>query len=228
MVFALILTILIPLITPFVALLLQRFKAVDKILKPTIALAVTALIFFHLLPEMWPTTGWWGMFALLVGFISIFFLECNVHKVDELSFFFKILIYIGALLHVFMDGAALHGSQHLEMISSSFHEHHLGEALGWSVFLHRIPACLMIWIYLKKSHSPRYAYFILASVSVVTLLGYWLYSYALSMSVFQLAPYLMLFAAGSILHVIADSLKFTSSFIGKALHKWMGHDGCNH
>lgn len=219
----------IPLLTPLLAVFLQKFAVIEKLLAPFVAIAVAFLIFVHLIPELWPTTGFLGIAAVLLGFFSIFILECNIHKKSELSTFFNALIYLGAFLHVFMDGAAMHGSLHLDSISSSFHEHHLGESLGWSIFLHRVPACLMIWIYLKKIYSPVRAYGVLVAVSLVTLLGYLLYSYALSQPAFvYIAPYMMLFAAGSILHVIADSLKFTSSLLGKAMHKWMGHDGCGH
>ena len=189
----LILSILILLVAPFLARLASRAPRLKMGFDGFVMIVVLGLITLTLLPEALAHGGIIALTVAIAGFVMPWIAEKLFHKTEEMTH--RILLVIASLaliIHAASDGAIL-----------AFAGDDLnGYFLAAGILLHRFGVAISVWWLLRPVLSSTGGYIVLASLGVMTLIGYFLAAFAGDWYNIPLAGYWQAFAAGSLLHVV--------------------------
>ena len=186
-------------LAPLLFWLLTKLGSFYRYLDAVIFFAVGVLVLWHVLPESFAVSGWWAIAAGIVGWIGPTVAEKSLHgfapKVDYIP---MVAAIIGLCLHGMIDGIAL-SVERYEFASRT---------LPVAVLLHRLPAAVFLWWLVIGRYHWTWASGVLASLGVMTAIGYWFglqifpgYVDSFSFGLFQG------FAAGSLLHLATHRLE---------------------
>ncbi len=127
---------------------------------------IMSIVFFELLPAL-PYHGQRdiGLFVLL-GFVSQFFLSRFSSGLEHSHVHLHLptgrwkVLYMGLLLHAFIEGFPLHvgETEHAHMLSASTH------SLLWAIIMHKIPAALVLGALLRGSTMTLTAFAVALSI----------------------------------------------------------------
>ncbi|GGI90046.1 metal transporter [Shewanella gelidii] len=189
------------LISSCIALLLgpifYRFFATNnglhKGLDGFIFVSLGGLVLVHILPELLEHGGLLAIFFVLLGLWGPTASEKIFHKYSEITHNLTLVLGIGGLLlHTLTDGGAMVLAQ----------QEHNSNLLALGVILHRLPVGVAIWWLLKPQVGTRWASAVIASMMVLTAIGYFAGEQWLTQLSLDNTAYLQAFVTGSILHVV--------------------------
>lgn len=189
----LILSILILLVAPLLARMASRAPRLKMGFDGFVMIVVLGLITLTLLPEALAHGGIIALSVAIAGFIMPWIAEKFFHKTEEMTH--RILLVVASfalVIHAASDGAIL-----------AFAGDDLnGYFLAAGILLHRFGVAVSVWWLLRPVLSSTGGYIVLASLGVMTLIGYFLATFAGDWYDIPLAGYWQAFAAGSLLHVV--------------------------
>ncbi len=149
---------------------------------------VGALVLFGILPEATATAGWMAVAAAALGFAALTLLERVTRiSVQGIHGAFIALAFVALLVHVVLDGVAVHAPD---------------DDVGFAVVVHRVPFAIGVWWLLKPRVGAVGAALALVLVAAATLAGFELGHGALSLLE---GPKVAVFQAGmggALLHVL--------------------------
>ncbi len=193
----LILSVLILLVAPLLARLIVRAPRLKVGFDSFVVITVLGLITLTLLPEALAHGGVLALLVAVAGFIMPWAAEKLFHKTEEMTH--RILLVIASfalVIHAASDGAILaFASDDID-----------GYFLAAGILLHRFGVAISVWWLLRSVLSSAGGYVVLASLGVMTLIGYFLAAFAGDWYNIPLAGYWQAFAAGSLLHVVMHPL----------------------
>ena len=162
---------LLPLaIAPWAARLADRSAAATSGLDSFVAVTVSGVALFHVLPHTFLEAGLWTLPAMAFGFVLPLGLGHSHSPRRERARSALILIaFLGLGLHAALDGLALF-APHAEPHSG--HGAASGSLLALAVVLHRLPMALAIWWIAAPSLGPRIAAGLLGTIGVATVGGF--------------------------------------------------------
>jgi len=156
---------LLPLIAgPLLVRGLQASPWTARALDAFILVAVSGLIFLHVLPHGIHEGGTLAVIAAVVGLFLPLLAERAQHKTQSLRLSPALVMALGLLaIHGMLDGVAL----------AAPHQHaDHGELLALAVVLHRLPAGLAIWWVARPRLGTQGAIAVVLVLIVGTTLGY--------------------------------------------------------
>lgn len=189
----------LPLLASLLALLIgpaiyaaTRTRSAAAALDAFALIAVSGLVFAHILPQSFELAGWWVVPAALIGLFGPGLL-CGSRLLAgrSSSRFTMPLAVFGIGLHALLDGAALAGSGTQK-----------GQLLAFAVVLHRLPVGLGIWWLARPLYGLRAAVTLLAAIAIFTVVGFYSSETLVANAPQAWLALIQAVVAGSLLHVI--------------------------
>jgi len=196
--YALLLSVLVLIAAPLLARLVKRMPAIKAGLDGFVLLTVVGLITITLLPEALSRGGLIGLAVAVVGFTLPWIAEFLFHKSEEMTH--RVLMLVAALalvVHATTDGAIL-------AFANTSDD---GAFLATGVILHRIGVAIAVWWLLRPVLTTLGGLAVLASLGVMTIVGYLMVIFAGEWYDVPLVGYWQAFAAGSLFHVVMHPLE---------------------
>jgi len=163
-----------------------------------VLLTVIGLITITLLPEALNHGGLIGLFVAILGFTLPWIAEFLFHKAEQMTH--RVLMLVAALalvVHAASDGAIL-----------AFANTSTGGAfLATGIVLHRIGVAVAVWWLLRPVLTTLGGIAVLASLGVMTIVGYLMVYFAGEWYNVPLIGYWQAFAAGSLFHIVMHPLE---------------------
>lgn len=158
-----------------------------------IFVSLGGLVLIHILPELLEHGGFLAIIFVIVGLWGPTLSERLFHRYSEVTHNLTLTLGItGLLLHTMTDGGAMVLAQ----------QEGNSALLALGVILHRLPVGLAIWWLLKPQVGSRWAMIVLASMMLLTGVGYFAGEQLLAQLSLDNTVYLQAFVTGSILHVV--------------------------
>lgn len=186
---------LVPLVAgPLLVRLLQSARWAARLLDAFVVISVGGLIFVHILPHAIARGGVLAMGATALGLLLPTTSSKLLHGRKDLARQATVVLGLLALgLHATIDGVALTAPHH-------HHEH--GLELAVAVVLHRLPVGLGIWWLVRPRFGLRVAVLTVASIVMMTTVGYLWGHRAAGLSTGVTASAVQALVAGSLIHVV--------------------------
>ncbi|WP_110456834.1 metal transporter [Shewanella algidipiscicola] len=158
-----------------------------------IFVSLGGLVLIHILPELLEHGGFLAIVFVIIGLWGPTLSERLFHRYSEVTHNLTLTLGItGLLLHTMTDGGAMVLAQ----------QEGNSALLALGVILHRLPVGLAIWWLLKPQVGSRWAMAVLASMMLLTGVGYFAGEQLLNHLSLDNTVYLQAFVTGSILHVV--------------------------
>ncbi|MFH1531971.1 MAG: hypothetical protein ABIK09_14690 [Pseudomonadota bacterium] len=156
---------LLPLLAgPLLVRCLQGSPWTARALDAFILVAVSGLIFLHVLPHAIREGGTWATVAAVIGLFLPLIAEQAQHRTGSLTLSPALVMALGLLtIHGMLDGVALAAPHR--------HADH-GEILALAVVLHRLPAGLAIWWVARPRLGTQGSIAVVLVLVMGTTLGY--------------------------------------------------------
>jgi len=178
---------------PLLAYVARRIASTAAFLDGLVLVAISGLVFLHVVPHAMLTVGWIAVVAMIAGFGIPILLERTKRFRSHASFI--PLIAVGLAVHAFADGAAL-----------TTHDDGQSGILALAIVFHRLPDGLAIWSVVEPRRGARTAVIALSLLACATVIGFVVGGAALlSVSTEHALAIVQAFVAGSVLHVILHS-----------------------
>ncbi len=191
---ALVISLVLLFISPFIYLTALQFKKVWAAIEKIISFSVSALVVLHMLPESIVILGWSAILFALAGLFLPPLLEHLWKKGAEQVHLVSIMMsLVGLIIHGIMDGAAL-----ATPVTAT-------NTLPLAVVLHTLPAGILICSIFYPRSQKYVPPILLATLALSTMLGFFLGSQLFSLQ--KHAYYFAMFqalVAGSLLHITFD------------------------
>ncbi|MBR9729298.1 metal transporter [Shewanella intestini] len=168
-------------------------SGLQKGLDGFIFVALGGLVLIHILPELLEHGGPLSLLFVVLGLWGPTASERVFHQYSNITHNITLTLGIaGLFLHTVTDGGA--------MVLAQRDDYSILLALG--IILHRLPVGLAIWWLLKPQVGSRWASAVIASMIVLTCVGYFGSEQLLHHISLENTAYLQAFVTGSILHVV--------------------------
>ena len=156
---------LVPLIAgPLIVRSLQKTPWTARALDAFVLVAVSGLVFLHILPHGLSEGGSWAVVAAVAGLFLPILAEGAQHRSRSLALSPTLVLALGLLtIHGMLDGVAL-AAPHRDVAH--------GELLAAAVVLHRLPAGLAIWWVARPRLGTQGAMAVVSVLVVGTTVGY--------------------------------------------------------
>ncbi|WP_025822047.1 hypothetical protein [Shewanella marina] len=168
-------------------------SGLQKGLDGFIFVSLGGLVLIHILPELLEHGGLMAIVFVILGLWGPTLSERIFHRYSEITHNLTLILGVGGLmLHTITDGGAMVLAQHGGN----------SPLLALGVILHRLPVGLAIWWLLRPQIGLRWSIVVLASMMLLTSLGYFAGEHLLAQLSLDNTVYLQAFVTGSILHVV--------------------------
>ncbi|MFN0059298.1 MAG: permease [Planctomycetota bacterium] len=189
---ALIASLLVILLVPFVYRLSQRWLLIRPALDGFVLTTIGGLVLLEILPHSFAVAGWIALPIALGGLFIPALLEGMRTRIGKQAHRAALLLAItGILVHAFLDGVGLTGTA----------------AMRVAVVLHRVPESLAVWMLLRRWSGVRWSVVGLLLLAGSTLAGYALAGHVPETDGGALLGIYAALVGGSLLHVVVH---FTS------------------
>jgi len=196
--YALIASVLILIAAPLLARLVGHMPTIKAGFDGFVLLTVIGLITVTLLPEALNHGGLLALLIAVLGFTFPWIAELLFHKSEEMTH--RVLMLVAALalvVHAASDGALLAFANSTEG----------GSFLAAGIILHRVGVAIAVWWLLRPVLTTLGGIAVLASLGVMTIVGYLMVYFAGEWYDVPLSGYWQAFAAGSLFHVVMHPLE---------------------
>lgn len=185
-------------LAPAIHLLLRRQRALESGLDGFVVVTIGAMALLHIIPAAIAAAGWWAALVALAGALGTDVVERALHGrggVGPRSVHAVALVLAvgGLVLHTVVDGMGLAvtgGPQGAAAV------------LPLGVVIHRLPAGLMVWIFVREAAGPRTALLTLGLMCGGTVAGFLLGERVAALGSSSAAGLVQALVAGTLLHVV--------------------------
>lgn len=168
-------------------------KHVLSALDSFVLVAISGLVFLHILPESIALSGWEALLLTVLGFFGPLFFERFYHQKAHSAHTIALMIALfGFFLHATMDGVGL--SEPVTTLQSS--------TLKTAIILHRFSEGLAIWWLLRPHYGIKLALAALAFMALATSTGFGVGEVILTEIRTVHVGFFQALVAGSLLHVV--------------------------
>lgn len=183
------------LIGPLLFFVFRKSASLLSALDGFIVIAISGLVFLHILPHTVQEIGGWAFVIFLASLLLPSFLERMQSQLAEKTHTTTLVIaLLGIALHTFTDGIAVSNA----IPRHGFH----GNMLPLAIILHRIPDGLAIWWLMRPQYGKGSASRVLALMFLATILGYFVGPVFFSHLEHHWVGVFEALVGGSLLHVI--------------------------
>lgn len=176
-------------IAPLLTLISQRSTSYVAILNGFVFVVISALIFFHIIPDLIIETGEIVLLFVFLGLLLPWVTEKALHNSNLVHKVSILVAVLGLALHAMMDGMAMsdmHASTHL----------------AYAVAIHRIPMGLLVWWFVKTHFGRFAAYLMLGIIATGTIVGFYFAESLLAPLQATGISYFQAIVAGMLIHVL--------------------------
>ncbi len=161
-----------------------------RTLETLIVAALVLLVVFLLVPEAFRELGVAALGLMGAGYLVPGLLELAVRRAAHAFHVISLLLALaGLILHAMLDGAGLASGNHGG-----------GESLGLAIVLHRFGMGLVLWFMVQPVFGRRWAFAVLAMMSLATVAGHLLSEPLLGIEEFDVLHGVQALIIGTIIH----------------------------